>query len=102
MKDRPLSLLSLLLILGAVPALGEGADAAKLPAVGDVVHGFEALEVRDYAALGARMVWFEHQKTGAKLLYIANNDTNRVFELGFRTRPEDDTGLPHVFEHATM
>lgn len=36
------------------------------------------------------------------MLWIANEDSNRVFQLTFRTRPSDDTGLPHVFEHATM
>lgn len=103
MKNRLLCLLlTLLLALGAVPALGEGAEAVKPPEAGDVVHGFEALEVRDYDALGARLTWFEHQKTGAKLMYIANNDINRAFQLTFRTRAEDDTGVPHVFEHATM
>jgi len=47
-------------------------------------------------------VLFEHQKTGAKLMYVANGDTNRAFQLTFLTRPIDDTGLPHVFEHSTL
>lgn len=103
MKNRLLCLLlTLLLFLSAIPALGEGAEAVKPPEAGDVVYGFEALEVRDYDALGARLTWFEHQKTGAKLMYIANNDINRAFQLTFQTRAEDDTGVPHVFEHATM
>ena len=44
MKNRLLCLLlTLLLALGAVPALGEGAEAVKPPEAGDVAHGFEAL-----------------------------------------------------------
>ena len=35
-------------------------------------------------------------------MYIANDDTNRAFQLTFLTRPLNDMGLPHVFEHATM
>ena len=47
-------------------------------------------------------MYFEHERTGAKLMYIANNDTNRVFDLTFFTRAIDNTGLPHVFEHSTL
>ncbi len=70
--------------------------------VGDVVRGFEVKEIRAFDMIGAQLVLFEHQKTGAKLLYIANEDTNRAFQLTFPTRPVDNTGLPHVFEHATL
>ena len=71
-------------------------------AVGDVVRGFEVKEIRAFDMIGAQLVLFEHQKTGAQLLYIANEDTNRAFQLTFPTRPVDNTGLPHVFEHATL
>ena len=96
--------LILALLLGIVPAFGEssGAPAAGLPAVGDVVEGFEAKEIREFGLIGAQLVYFEHQRTGAKLLYIANEDTNRAFQLSFPTRMADDKGLPHVFEHATL
>ena len=86
----------------AEPAPADAAEAAGLPAVGDVVEGFEAKEIRPFDMIGATMVSFEHQKTGAKLLYIANEDTNRAFQLTFLTRPIDNTGLPHVFEHSTL
>ena len=71
-------------------------------AVGDIVRGFEVKEIRSFDMIGAQLVLFEHQKTGAKLFYIANEDTNRAFQLTFPTRPVDNTGLPHVFEHATL
>ena len=80
----------------------EEAAPAELPQVGDVVSGFEVKEIREYPVIGASLVLFEHQQTGALALYIANSDTNRVFDLTFKTRPIDNTGLPHVFEHATL
>lgn len=99
-------LLTLCLILALVPAaLAEPAvaePAPALPAVGDVVQGFEVVEIRDYALLDATVVRFVHQKTGGELFYIANDDTNRAFNLAFRTEAIDNTGLPHVFEHATV
>ena len=36
------------------------------------------------------------------MLWIANEDTNRAFQISFPTRPENDSGIPHVFEHATL
>ena len=80
----------------------EPAAEAGLPTAGEVVNGFEAKEIRDFPLIQAKLVLFEHQKTGAKLLYIANEDTNRAFQLTFLTRPTDNTGLPHVFEHSTL
>ena len=101
MKKLLSLLLTLCLLLGLAPALAEAVpQEAALPAVGDVVNGFEVLEIRRFDLVGADVICFEHQKTGAKLMYIANDDTNRVFDLVFLTRPIDNTGLPHVFEHA--
>ena len=107
MKKLLSLLLALALFVSVLPAIAEPApadadEAAGLPAVGDVVEGFEVKEIRPFEMVGADLVLFEHQKTGAKLLYIANEDTNRAFQLTFPTRPIDNTGLPHVFEHSTL
>ena len=77
-------------------------DAPVLPALGDTVEGFVVKDLRDFPLVGAKIVLFEHERTGAQLMYIANSDTNRVFDLSFFTRAIDNTGLPHVFEHATL
>ena len=77
-------------------------ECVPVPAVGEVIQGFAVQEVRDFPLIGGTAVLFEHESTGAKLMYIANSDTNRVFDLTFQTRAIDNTGLPHVFEHATL
>ncbi len=94
--------LALAMLLGIVPAFSEAPAASALPAVGDTVEGFEVKEIREFGLIGAQLVYFEHAQTGAKLLYIANSDTNRAFQLTFPTRMTNDKGLPHVFEHATL
>lgn len=33
----------------------------------------------------------EHTYSGARLLYLGNNDDNKVFSISFRTPPYDDT-----------
>ena len=94
-------LLILAMVCGVMPcAFAE--ETAALPAVGDTVEGFTVREIRDFPLLGAEAILFEHDRTGAQLMYIANSDTNRVFDLTFFTRAIDNTGLPHVFEHATL
>ena len=45
---------------------------------------------------------FEHEKTKAKLLYLKNDDTNKVFSIGFKTPPEDSTGVMHILEHSVL
>lgn len=43
-----------------------------------------------------------HKKSGAKIAILSNNDDNKVFYIGFRTPPEDETGVPHIIEHTTL
>lgn len=43
-----------------------------------------------------------HKKSGARIAILSNNDDNKVFYVGFRTPPEDETGVPHIIEHTTL
>lgn len=43
-----------------------------------------------------------HKKSGARITILSNNDDNKVFYIGFRTPPEDETGVPHIIEHTTL
>jgi len=77
-------------------------EVSTLPQVGDVVNGFVVTNVGRFDLIGCDTILYEHIKTGAQVLYLSNEDTNRVFEIGFKTPAETDTGVPHVFEHATL
>ncbi|MCQ2492367.1 MAG: insulinase family protein [Lachnospiraceae bacterium] len=44
----------------------------------------------------------EHKKTKAKVVVVSNDDENKVFNIGFRTPPKDDTGVPHITEHSVL
>ena len=44
----------------------------------------------------------EHKKTKAKVFLLSNEDDNKVFCIGFRTPPDDNTGLPHILEHSVL
>lgn len=43
-----------------------------------------------------------HKKTGARILLVENDDINKVFSIGFRTPPTDDTGVAHILEHSVL
>ena len=45
---------------------------------------------------------FSHNKTKARVAVIKNDDDNKVFHIGFRTPPSDDTGVPHITEHTVL
>ncbi len=44
----------------------------------------------------------KHIKSGARILLLENDDNNKVFTIGFRTPPTNDTGVPHILEHSTL
>lgn len=43
-----------------------------------------------------------HNKTKAHVMVIVNDDNNKVFNIGFRTPPADDTGVAHITEHSVL
>ncbi|OGO85702.1 MAG: hypothetical protein A2Y22_04600 [Clostridiales bacterium GWD2_32_59] len=70
--------------------------------VGSKYHGFILKEEREVKDISSVCRLFEHEKTGARLLYISNDDENKVFSITFRTPPTDDTGVPHILEHSVL
>lgn len=68
----------------------------------DVLHGFKVQKISNVPEISSNVYEFEHLKTGAKLLYVAANDDNKVFYIAFRTPPKDDTGVTHIIEHSVL
>ena len=44
----------------------------------------------------------KHKKTGARICLVASDDENKTFCIGFRTPPENSTGVPHILEHSVL
>lgn len=63
---------------------------------------FSLVEEGTIAELQAESKLYEHTATGARVLFILNDDVNRGFGLGFQTEPWDDSGVFHVLEHTVM
>ena len=45
---------------------------------------------------------YNHNKTNAKIIYIKNNDKNKVFSITFKTLPKNSTGVQHITEHCVL
>jgi Zn-dependent M16 (insulinase) family peptidase len=45
---------------------------------------------------------FIHDKTGAQLMSVTNDDENKVFGITFRTPPKTSNGIAHIMEHSVL
>lgn len=59
----------------------------------------EKKELKDIDSMGYVL---RHNKSGARVILIENEDTNKTFSVGFRTPPDDDTGVAHITEHSVL
>lgn len=67
------------------------------------VYGAYTLEERTHLKeLNATGYIIRHNKTKARIVVISNEDDNKVFTIGFRTPPKDNTGVPHIMEHSVL
>lgn len=66
------------------------------------IHGFKLIEKRFVKEVNADCYYFEHVKSGAKLIKIANNDDNKTFCIQFKTLPYNDNGVAHILEHSVL
>lgn len=55
--------------------------------------------VKEYSS---ELKLYSHPKSGATILFMENDDTNKVFGVSFRTPVSDSTGVPHILEHSVL
>lgn len=70
--------------------------------IDDIYHGFRLTEEEIIKEANSTVRLFKHEKSGARLFYMENEDDNKVFSVTFRTPPKDSTGLPHILEHSVL
>lgn len=63
---------------------------------------YELQKEEDLKGIKAKGYLLRHRKSGARIVYIENDDNNKVFSIGFRTPPSDSTGVPHIMEHSVL
>lgn len=70
--------------------------------MGDMVHGFRVNSMSHIEEVNSDAYLMEHVKSGARLMYLDNDDDNKVFYICFRTTPDNSKGTPHIMEHSTL
>lgn len=65
-------------------------------------HGFELIKQQAIPEINSQARFYRHIKTGAQLLSLENDDSNKVFGINFRTPPKDSTGIAHIMEHSVL
>uniref|UniRef100_UPI003078DE4C hypothetical protein n=1 Tax=Acidaminococcus fermentans TaxID=905 RepID=UPI003078DE4C len=69
--------------------------------VGAKLHGFAVQKITPLPDIEATAYEMIHEVSGARLFYLASEDDNKVFTIGFRTPSQDDTGVAHITERFT-
>ena len=69
---------------------------------GNIYNGFKLEEEKKIEDINSIAMIFYHEKSGARLLYLKNDDDNKVFSIAFRTPPKDSTGVAHIVEHSVL
>lgn len=78
------------------------ASAAALLAPGTKTCGFTVTHVETIDELDADAYVLFHHASGARLLYLACDDENKAFSIGFKTPPANSTGVFHILEHSVL
>jgi len=64
--------------------------------------GFVILDVVDLEELNSLGIWAKHEKCGAEVFHVLNDDSENLFSFAFATVPNDNTGAPHILEHSVL
>lgn len=70
--------------------------------VGSKGYGFVVKEIREIKEAGGTLILMEHEKTGAKLIWMKSPEKNKLFSVAFKTVPENSTGVFHILEHSVL
>jgi Zn-dependent M16 (insulinase) family peptidase len=69
---------------------------------GKNISGFKLESKKWIQDIQSTAMIFKHVKSGAKLIYLQNEDENKVFSISFRTPVNDNTGVNHIIEHSVL
>jgi Zn-dependent M16 (insulinase) family peptidase len=70
--------------------------------VGSLHSGFIIRRVTGIPALRGTAYEMEHLVSGARALHLQVDDSENLFSISIPTPPPDNTGLPHILEHAVL
>jgi len=66
------------------------------------VNGYTLIKTEELPDLNGTGYYLHHNKSGARVVWVENEDDNKVFSIAFRTPPTDSTGVAHIIEHTVL
>ena len=66
------------------------------------LEAYTVLKKQEIGELKSEGYLLRHNRTGAHVALLQNDDDNKVFCIGFRTPPRDSTGVAHIIEHTVL
>ena len=70
--------------------------------VNEKLHGFTVTRIRNIDEFEGQLIEMVHDRTGAGLVWAKSSEENKLFSVGFRTLPDDNTGVFHILEHSVL
>ncbi len=67
-----------------------------------ILEKYDLIQHQYLKDTGCDSLLLRHRKTGARVALMPSEDDNKVFYIGFRTPPEDSTGVAHILEHSVL
>ncbi|MBU3129378.1 insulinase family protein [Clostridium tagluense] len=98
------------LLINSFSGVARGAQVKSVTAIsvkqgleiGKSTSGFKLESKKWIEDIQSTAMIFKHVKSGAKLIYLQNEDENKVFSINFRTPVNDNTGVNHIIEHSVL
>ena len=66
------------------------------------LEAYDLIKEQELNDINSKGYILRHKKSGARIALISNDDDNKVFYIGFKTPPTDETGVPHIIEHSVL
>ena len=66
------------------------------------LNAYTLIKTEDLPDVNGTGYYLRHNKSGARVVWVENEDDNKVFSIAFRTPPTDSTGVAHIIEHTVL
>ena len=66
------------------------------------MRNYKLIETKRIEELSTDACIYRHNKSGARIFTMHNEDDNKVFSIAFRTPASDSTGVAHITEHSVL
>ena len=63
---------------------------------------YKVISCQNASQYNGKVTHFRHKDSGATIVYIENDDSEKSFTIGFKTPVHDDTGVNHIIEHCLL